>query len=219
MKKGSLGIIETWGFTPAVEAADTGLKAANVRLLACALTRPALMTVAFTGDVAAVRTAVDAGSAAAARVGRVVSTHVIARPDRSLIKRFAATPASPRSPVTASQAPGQGKTRGGMATPEATQKDRLPITEKKRAASVKVLPSSSPARNTTDQSSAMDEVEKKIPSNPKPDGEAAIETRHKKPSAPRSKPTPAQKQVPKKKPKSASKTKAFKKKPPSKAPE
>lgn len=78
--KGSLGLIETRGWIPAVTAADTGLKAANVVLVDCTLTWPALITITFRGDVASVRAAVDSGSMAARAVGEVVSTHVIARP-------------------------------------------------------------------------------------------------------------------------------------------
>ena len=80
MKIKSLGMIETYGFTPAVVAVDTGLKAANVELISCILTPPARMTVQFNGDVAAVKTAVTAAEAAAGKVGKVISVHVIPRP-------------------------------------------------------------------------------------------------------------------------------------------
>lgn len=78
--KGSLGLIETRGLVPAIAAADAGVKAANVALLECKLTWPALVTITFQGDVAAVQAAVASGGAAANAVGEVVSTHVIARP-------------------------------------------------------------------------------------------------------------------------------------------
>lgn len=77
--KGSLGLIETRGLVPAIAAADAGVKAANVSLLECKLTWPALVTITFQGDVAAVQAAVASGSAVANSVGEVVSTHVIAR--------------------------------------------------------------------------------------------------------------------------------------------
>ena len=86
METGSLGMIETWGITPAIEAADAGSKAANVTCIGCQTVRAGLITVMFLGDVAAVRVAVDAGAAAAARVGKVVSKHVIPRPDRQVRK-------------------------------------------------------------------------------------------------------------------------------------
>lgn len=80
MKKRSLGLIETKGFVPAVEAADAGLKAANVSLLGCELTWPARLTVLFQGDVGAVKAAVSAATASAEKVGEVISSHVIPRP-------------------------------------------------------------------------------------------------------------------------------------------
>jgi hypothetical protein len=94
MEKGSLGLIETWGYVPAIEAADAGSKAANVTLLGYEEVRAGLVTVKFVGDVAAVRAAVTAGAAAAGKVGKVVSVHVIPRPDRQL--RIA--PGSPPTP-------------------------------------------------------------------------------------------------------------------------
>lgn len=84
MEKESLGMIETLGFVPAIEAADAGSKAANVTFRGYERARAGLITVVFVGDVAAVRAAVTAGSAAARRLGKVVSVHVIARPDQQL---------------------------------------------------------------------------------------------------------------------------------------
>jgi ethanolamine utilization protein EutM len=94
MEKESLGLIETVGFVPAIEAADAGSKAANVVFRGIERARAGLITVMFVGDVAAVRAAVTAGAAAARLVGKVVSVHVIARPDRQLhILRNGAKPA------------------------------------------------------------------------------------------------------------------------------
>ncbi len=75
----ALGMIETSGLLSAIEAADAGLKAANVRLLGTDYVRGGLVMVRFEGDVAAVQAAVDAGTTAAQRVGVVVSSHVIPR--------------------------------------------------------------------------------------------------------------------------------------------
>ncbi len=75
----ALGMIETIGLVTAVEAADAGLKAADVRLLGTDYVRGGLVMVRFEGDVAAVNAAVDAGKAAASRVGKVFGAHVIAR--------------------------------------------------------------------------------------------------------------------------------------------
>ncbi len=75
----ALGMIETSGLLSAVEAADAGLKAARVRLLGTDYVRGGLVMVRFEGEVAAVQSAVDAGTIAAQRVGLVVSSHVIPR--------------------------------------------------------------------------------------------------------------------------------------------
>jgi len=80
----ALGLVETKGLVGALEAADAGLKAANVRLLSSERADAGLVTVMFGGDVAAVRAAVSAGAAAAERVGHLVSSHVIARPHEQL---------------------------------------------------------------------------------------------------------------------------------------
>ena len=77
MEATALGMIETIGLVSALEAADAGLKAAQVRLLGRDYVRGGLVMVRFSGDVAAVQAAVDAGAAAARRVGAVFSAHVI----------------------------------------------------------------------------------------------------------------------------------------------
>ena len=76
----ALGLIETKGLIAAIEAADAGLKAADVKLLAKYKADAMLVTVQFVGEVAAVRAAVDAGTQAASKLGTVVSSHVIPRP-------------------------------------------------------------------------------------------------------------------------------------------
>ncbi|MDP2359616.1 MAG: BMC domain-containing protein [bacterium] len=80
MKDEALGFVETRGLVAAIEACDAMLKAARVRLLTRQVTHPALVTICVEGETAAVQAAVDAGSRAAARVGRVASTLVIPRP-------------------------------------------------------------------------------------------------------------------------------------------
>jgi ethanolamine utilization protein EutM len=76
----ALGLIETRGLVGAIEAADAMVKAANVQLVGRERVDAALITVKIVGETAAVRSAVDAGSAAAKRVGELVSSHVIPRP-------------------------------------------------------------------------------------------------------------------------------------------
>lgn len=75
----ALGMIETSGLLSAIEAADAGLKAADVRLLGTDYVRGGLVMVRFEGDVAAVQAAVDAGTMAAQRIGNVITSHVIPR--------------------------------------------------------------------------------------------------------------------------------------------
>ena len=76
----ALGMIETKGLVGAVEAADAMVKAANVKLIGKEQIGSAYVTVMVRGDVGAVKAAVDAGSAAAKRIGELVSVHVIPRP-------------------------------------------------------------------------------------------------------------------------------------------
>ena len=76
----ALGMIETRGLVGAIEAADAMVKAANVRLIGKTHVGGGLVTVMVRGEVGAVKAAVDAGSAAAERVGHLVSRHVIPRP-------------------------------------------------------------------------------------------------------------------------------------------
>ncbi len=76
----ALGMVETKGLVGSIEAADAMVKAANVRLIGKVLVGGGLVTVMVRGDVGAVKAAVEAGGAAAKRVGELVSVHVIPRP-------------------------------------------------------------------------------------------------------------------------------------------
>ena len=80
MKERSLGLVETKGLVGSVEAADAMVKAANVRLVGKEYIGNGYVTVMVRGDVGAVKAAVDAGAAAAKRVGELISAHVIPRP-------------------------------------------------------------------------------------------------------------------------------------------
>ncbi|HWL91940.1 MAG TPA: BMC domain-containing protein [Phycisphaerae bacterium] len=80
----ALGMIETRGFAAAVEAADAMVKAARVELMSYEKIGGGYVTVVVRGDVAAVKAATDAGQIAAARVGEIVSVHVIARPHTNI---------------------------------------------------------------------------------------------------------------------------------------
>lgn len=76
----ALGMIETKGLVGSIEAADAMVKAANVSLIGKVHVGGGLVTVMVRGDVGAVKAAVDAGAAAAERVGELISIHVIPRP-------------------------------------------------------------------------------------------------------------------------------------------
>lgn len=80
----ALGMIEVYGYLSAVEALDSALKAANVALHSVTKVQGGLVTVMVVGDVGAVKAAMDASSAAAGRVGNVVSVHVIPRPAKDV---------------------------------------------------------------------------------------------------------------------------------------
>lgn len=77
----SYGFIETRGLICAIESADAMVKAARVRLIKQHNPGRALVTIVCEGDLAACQAAVDAGSAAALRLGELISAHVIPRPD------------------------------------------------------------------------------------------------------------------------------------------
>ncbi|MHC4994012.1 MAG: BMC domain-containing protein [Planctomycetota bacterium] len=82
----ALGMIETRGMVAAIEAADAALKSANVKFAGTSKVGSGLMSISFTGDVAAVKAAIDAGAEAAGRIGEVVSINVIARPHDDVSK-------------------------------------------------------------------------------------------------------------------------------------
>ncbi len=84
MDEKALGLIETIGLIPAVEAADTAVKSASVELEGFRMIGAGLVTVLMRGDVSSVKASVDAGRSAAERVGKVISAHVIARTGEGL---------------------------------------------------------------------------------------------------------------------------------------
>ncbi len=80
MTKNAIGLIETRGLVAAVEAVDACLKAANVELISYRFTTGGLVCITVTGEVGAVKAAVEAGTVAAQKVGQVTGIHVIPRP-------------------------------------------------------------------------------------------------------------------------------------------
>jgi ethanolamine utilization protein EutM len=173
MEQDSLGLIETLGLVGAIEAADAGSKAANVTFRGYERGRAGLITVVFTGDVAAVRAAVTAGTAAAKQVGQVVSVHVIARPDRQLhLTPDGAKPVEHEIPVTSGIA-------APMAGPGAAVSERtdLPIEQPAPATSGRVIEPSPEeieiARAAAAEHSAVAVVEVEEPVAPSPLGRTA----------------------------------------------
>ncbi|BCJ94978.1 BMC domain-containing protein [Anaerocolumna cellulosilytica] len=80
----ALGMIEVYGYLTAVAALDSALKAADVHLLDLTLVKGGYVTVLITGDVGAVKAAIDASSSYAKNLGTVLSVHVIPRPEDSV---------------------------------------------------------------------------------------------------------------------------------------
>ncbi len=99
MGREALGLVETRGFVAAVEAADAMCKAARVRLSRYDVTRDARVTVVVRGAVADVDAAVAAGAAAAARIGELLSRHVIPAPEPQLEPMVALARGAGRSRV------------------------------------------------------------------------------------------------------------------------
>ena len=84
----AIGLIETKGLIATIEASDAMLKSANVSLVKQVQIGGAFVTTIIKGDVGSVRAAVDAGAAAASKVGELVSAHIIPRPTDGLMSNF-----------------------------------------------------------------------------------------------------------------------------------
>ena len=88
----ALGIIETLGFTSAIQAADAAVKAANITLCDWVKVGGGKVNILFRGDVASVKAAVEAGVQAASKIGTVESEVVISRPSEKLMSKFPLEP-------------------------------------------------------------------------------------------------------------------------------
>jgi ethanolamine utilization protein EutM len=82
----ALGMVETRGLVASIEAADAMIKTAYVKLIGQEEIGGGYITVFVRGEIGAVRSAVDAGAAAAKRAGELVAVHVIARPHDAIEK-------------------------------------------------------------------------------------------------------------------------------------
>ncbi len=143
MDEKALGLIETFGLIPAVEAADIAVKAANVNLNGLRYVGSGLVSVVMRGDVSSVKASVDAGKAAAERVGTVRWSTVIARtaegldevlreaPDKAENKKD--EPALPEAEV--SETPEEKKTSDALPetkAPVATESQKVAVSELKK---------------------------------------------------------------------------------------
>jgi microcompartment protein CcmL/EutN len=120
----ALGLIETLGFVGVVEAADAAVKAAPVDLAAVEQTTGGLVTIRLSGEVGAVQAAVDAGAAAARRIGQLLSHHVIPNPHDDLVRLFRLKAAS--APSSCADGP--------FAPPRADDLNRMSVVELRRVA-------------------------------------------------------------------------------------
>ncbi len=84
----AIGLVETKGLVAAIEASDAMLKSANVKLVKQLNIGNAYITTIIRGDVGSVRASVDAGAAAGAKVGEIISAHIIPRASEGLISHF-----------------------------------------------------------------------------------------------------------------------------------
>ena len=136
----ALGMVETRGLVASIEAADAMVKAAKVTLVGKERAQAGLITIMVIGETAAVKAAVDAGAAAAQRVGELVSTHVIPRPDDQLSFII----------------PGGSSEKAGSR--EKLKPERKAVTAKKEKP-VKEKKSTEPAKKTSPQIEIEEEVE------------------------------------------------------------
>ena len=139
----ALGMIEVYGRVADVEALDAALKAADTHLVCMSKVGGGLTTIFVEGEVAAVKASVEAGGAAADRVGNLVSTHVIPRPDpsvREMLRRDIQIPPSGTAP-DGSNGP------NGSIVPPAEEEAPAPAVRPVPAASVvKPAPAQAPAQ-------------------------------------------------------------------------
>ncbi len=84
----AIGILETRGFVPLIEGADAAVKAASVDVVEWRQVGSGYVSFVIEGEVAAVRSAIEAAVAAASRAGEVISELVIPKPVDELKTTF-----------------------------------------------------------------------------------------------------------------------------------
>ena len=128
MNSGAIGLIETKGLVGAVEASDAMVKTADVVMISKAYIGSGVVTVICQGEVAAVKSAVEAGTIAAKRISEVLATHIIPRPHQELDKIISGKNVrSGRGTIPKSRTP---KSAGSIAK-SAPASTRAPAEEKK----------------------------------------------------------------------------------------
>lgn len=146
----ALGMIEVYGYLAAVEALDSALKAANVRREKVEIVTGGLVAVLVTGDVGAVKAAMDASAAAAERVGKVISVHVIPRP-HSMIddmlngpdepeKASAPEPESPEEPESPAESEREEKEQAAVEAAAEPEPEKVVQKPAKKQAEKKAAP-------------------------------------------------------------------------------
>jgi len=155
----ALGLIETKGLIGAIEAADAMVKAANVKLVSKEKITAALVTVKIIGEVAAVKSAVDAGAAAAQRVSQLISAHVIPRPDDQIEEIIYSPEILKSSPAEESK------------SSKSTTKISEPVEKKKTESIPEPIVKEEPAAEVEPQK----EIKKVLPSNEFSGAESRLE--------------------------------------------
>ena len=168
MRQSSLGLIETFGLLPAVEAADAAVKSANVDLLGYEFAKGSGMTVVkVEGDVGAVKAAIAAASMAASKVGKVAATRVIPRPATGLevmvrngdTKGY--TPPEPPAPTSPDESgPEPDPDRGGLTTEqEAPASEPAEVTTQDPAPALAVVEEVQPEPVPAEEPAPAEEVQ------------------------------------------------------------
>lgn len=168
MSQRSLGLIETYGLLPAVEAADAAVKSANVELVGYEFAKGSGMTVVkVEGDVGAVKAAIAAASVAASKVGKVAATRVIPRPATGLevmvrngdTKGY--TPPEPPAPTSPDESgPEPDPDRGGLTTEqEAPASEPAEVTTQDPAPAEPVVEEVQPESVPVEEPAPVEEVQ------------------------------------------------------------
>lgn len=127
----ALGLIETRGLLPAIECADIMLKTAQVKLVKRTFVGSGLVTITVTGDVGAVKAAVEAGVTAVKKLDplSLVSQHVIPRPHPDIENMVVEGANNP----DANQNPATELTEPATTAPESTNPEQIILNQLSKA--------------------------------------------------------------------------------------